>query len=277
MELAASFPIRAVCRTLGVPTSSYYYRSHKHRDEPLRAAINEEAATWPRYGYRRISQELHRKGWQVNQKKVRRLMGEMNLQARPARRKWSTTDSRHELPRYPNLIKGLEIRRPNQVWAADITYVRLDRGFVYLAVIMDLFTRGIRGWHLSRTLDHRLSLTALEKALAGGKPVIHHSDQGIQYAALRYIQALQDAQVEISMTDLGQPTQNAHVERLMRTIKEEEVDLSEYADYADALDQIGRFIEDVYTYKRIHSSLGYLTPAEFEMQWQSIREEAEVI
>ena len=277
MELTESFPVWAVCRTLGVPTSSYYYRSQKDGDEPLRAAIDMEAASWPRYGYRRITQELRRKGWRVNEKRVRRLMREMNLQVKPAKRKWGTTNSRHDLPRYPNLIKGLEATRSDQVWAADITYVRLRHGYVYLAVIMDLFTRGIRGWHLGRRLDHTLSLTALEKALLTGAPEIHHSDHGVQYATVRYVEMLQEAGVQVSMSDIGQPTQNAYVERLIRTIKEEEIDLSDYANYAEARTQIGQFIEDVYTYKRIHSSLGYLTPAEFEMQWRSIRAEAEVI
>jgi len=150
---------------------------------------------------------------------------------------------------------------------------------VYLAVIMDVFTRAVRGWHLSRRLDLQLTLTALNKALAQGKPDIHHSDQGIQYAARGYVKRLQWAEVKISMADVGQPTQNPHVERLIRTIKEEEVDLAEYENYQDAYRQIGCFVEDVYMYKRIHSSLGYLTPLEFEFQWQSIlaAETADVI
>lgn len=277
MELAQSLPVAAVCRMLDVPTSTYYYRSQKHGDEPLRTAIGEEAATWPKYGYRRITQELRRKQWRINEKKVRRLMREMNLQVKPTKRQWPTTDSRHNLPRYPNLIRGLEVARPDQVWAGDITYVRLRHEYVYLAVIMDLFTRAIRGWHLGRRLDHSLTLTALEKALLIGVPQIHHSDQGVQYAAVRYVEQLQEAGVQVSMSDIGHPTQNAHVERLIRTIKEEEVDLSEYASYPEALAQIGQFIEDVYSFKRIHSALGYLTPVEYEMQWQSIQAEAIVI
>jgi transposase InsO family protein len=149
----------------------------------------------------------------------------------------------------------------------DLTYVRLGREFVYLAVLMDVFTRSIRGWHLGRGLDQELTLTALQKALVEHRPEIHHSDQGVQYAALAYTQLLQAHGAQISMAEVGEPTQNGYAERLMRTIKEEEVDLSEYEDYHDAYRQIGRFLEDVYMHKRVHSSLHYLTPAEFESQW----------
>jgi putative transposase len=165
------------------------------------------------------------------------------------------------------LVLDLEIVCPEQVWVCDITYIRLHYGFVYLAVIMDVFTRGIRGWHLGRNLDHTLTLVALQRALVKyPTPEIHHSDQGVQYAATAYTQVLRDAQVQISMADQGAAWQNGYAERLIRTIKEEEVDLSEYLDYHDAYQQIGRFLDDVYMHKRIHSSLGYLTPAEFEAQ-----------
>lgn len=271
MLLAVDFPVQIVCEMLGLARSSYYYRSQKPDDGELRAAISEEAAAWPAYGYRRITNELRRKGWMVNEKRVRRLMREMNLQVKQKGPRRRTTDSRHDLPRYPNLIRNLEIIRPDQVWASDITYIRLRREFVYLAVIMDIFSRAIRGWNLSRTLDHSLTLNALEMALVDGKPEIHHSDQGVQYAALRYVETLAEAGIQISMAEVGQPTQNPHVERVIRTIKEEEVDLSEYEDFREAYSQIGRFIEDVYMYKRGHSSLGYLTPVEYELQWQSIR------
>jgi len=270
MELAEEFPVTLVCSSLGLPRSSFYYRSHKQEPEDLRSALLEEAEAWPSYGYRRITEELRRKGWRVNSKRIRRLMREMGLQIKPKVQKPYTTNSKHTFGRYPNLVKELEIVRPDQVWASDITYIRLRQGFVYLSVIMDLFTRAIRGWHLSRRLDHTLTLTALERALAEGKPEIHHSDQGIQYAALGYVDRLRESEIKISMTDIGQPTQNPHVERLIRTIKEEEVDLSEYENYQDAYSQIGSFIEDVYMYKRIHSSLGYLTPVEYEFQWLSI-------
>jgi putative transposase len=156
----------------------------------------------------------------------------------------------------------------------DITYIRLGQGFVYLAIVMDVFTRLIRGWHLSKMLDQELTIAALRMALSDHVPQIHHSDQGVQYAAHVYIDLLKDHQVEISMAAVGVAEENGYAERLMRTIKEEEVDLSDYRDFADALNQIGRFIEDVYNHKRIHSSLGYLTPAEFEAVWMTLKPEA---
>jgi transposase InsO family protein len=267
VELTKIYPVLAVCQALDFPRSSYYYKSKKCSDERLKRAIEKFSETWPKYGYRRITQELRRERWTVNGKKVRRLMREMGLQIRRKAPKRHTTDSRHTLARFPNLIRGLAFTRPDQVWAADITYIRLRRGFVYLAVLMDLFTRGIRGWHLGRRLDHGLTVTALKKALHRSKPEIHHSDQGVQYATHSYVKLLNASNVRISMAEVGQVTQNAHVERLIRTIKEEEVGLSEYLDYRDAYDQIGRFLEDVYMHKRIHSSLGYRTPVEFEASW----------
>jgi len=173
----------------------------------------------------------------------------------------------HPYPRYPNLLQDLVIIHPDQVWVSDITYIRLGRGFVYLAVIMDLFTRCIRGWHLSRGLDQKLTLIALRRALQSHIPQIHHSDQGLQYAAREYVELLQKAGVQISMAETGEPTQNAYAERLMRTIKEEEVNLSEYEDFRNCYLNIDRFLNDVYMHKRIHSSLGYLTPVEFEYNW----------
>jgi putative transposase len=179
------------------------------------------------------------------------------------------TNSRHSYGVYPNLLKGLQIVRPNQVWAADLTYIRMPRQFVYLAVLLDVFTRAIRGWELSGSLSEELTKAALQGALAQEHPEIHHSDQGVQYAAHGYVQLLQGAQVQMSMAAKGTPTDNAFVERFMRTLKEEEVYLHEYRDLADARAHIGRFLEEVYMCKRLHSSLGYLPPAEFEAQWQA--------
>jgi transposase InsO family protein len=196
-------------------------------------------------------------------------MREMGLQRSQKRRKRSTTDSQHGFARYLNLVADMEVTYPDQVWVSDITYIRLLREFVYLAVIMDVFTRSIRGWHLSRRLDQFLTLTALRQALRAHEPEIHHSDQGVQYAANAYVDLLHQHQVQISMAARGAPEENPYAERLIRTIKEEEVDLSEYRDFGDAFVQIGYFIDEVYQKKRIHSSLGYLTPVEYEaFYWQ---------
>jgi transposase InsO family protein len=246
-----------VCRTLGCPRSSYYYQGKGRDDQALKEALKQAAGTWPTYGYRRLTAQLQREGWPVNEKRVRRLMGELGLQGKVYRKKRRTTNSDHPFPRYPNLVQELEVVRPDQVWVADITYVRLQREFVYLAVHMDRFTRGIRGWHLGRSLSQELTLIALEGALTKQTPEIHHSDQGVQYAATAYVQLLETRGVQISMAEVGQAWQNGYAERIMRTIKEEEVDLSEYQDYWDAYRQIGQFLEDVYMRKRIHSSLGY--------------------
>jgi len=197
-------------------------------------------------------------------------MRALGLQAQLQRKKRRPTDSDHPFPRYPNLVVGLEVVRPEQVWVSNLTDIRLRDGLVYLAVILDVFTRALRGWHLGRNLDPSLTLTALQRALARyPAPEIHHSDQGIQYAATASTRVLQEAGVRISMADVGEAGQNGYAERRIRTIKEEEVDLSEYLDDHDAYQQIGRFLDDVYMHKRIHSSLGYLTPAEFEAQWRA--------
>jgi len=201
-------------------------------------------------------------------------MDELGIHGAPPTRTKRTTNSKHAFPRYPNLVKDLEITRPDQVWVADITYIRLRQEFVYLAVLMDVFTRNLRGWHLSRSLDQTLTSAALERALVVAVPAVHHSDQGMQYAATAYVERLQNLNVTLSMAAVGEPRENGYAERLMRTIKEEEVDLSEYHDFADAQRQIGRFLDAVYNVKRIHSALGYLTPVEFEEQWRSAQGQA---
>jgi transposase InsO family protein len=207
-------------------------------------------------------------------------MRELGLAAALPKKKCRTTNSTHPFPRFPNLVltrepngewSHLDVVRPEQLWVGDITYVRLGQGFVYLAVLMDVFTRQIRGWQLSRSLDGQLSLAALRRALQHGTPQIHHSDQGVQYAATGYVELLREEGVAISMAEVGQAWQNGYAERLMRTIKEEEVALTEYRDFHDAYSQISRFLEEVYQHKRIHSALGYLTPAEFEQSWREQR------
>jgi putative transposase len=277
MRLAAEYPVSLVCGTLDCPRSSYYYQAREPDEQALKEAITEVAATWPTYGYRRITAQLRREGWLVNSKGVRRLMGQLGFQGKVYRKKRRTTNSDHPFPRYPNLVQDLEVVRPDQVWVADITYIKLRWEFVYLAVVLDVFTRCIRGWNLGRSLSQELTQVALRKALAQRAPGIHHSDQGVQYAATVYVQLLEEARVQISMAQVGQAWQNGYAERVMRTIKEEEVDLSEYQDYWDAYRQIGQFLEDVYMQKRIHSSLGYLTPVEFESQWLAQQGVPEVV
>jgi transposase InsO family protein len=194
-------------------------------------------------------------------------MRELELAGKPPVQRKRTTNSNHEFKRYPNLVMNLVIERPDQVWVGDITYIRLQQEFVYLAVLMDVFTRSIRGWHLARSMDVSLTMTALNKGLARGRPEIHHTDQGVQYAANEYVRVLQQHGVKLSMAEVGQAWQNGYAERLMRTIKEEEVDLSEYRNFTEAYEQIEQFLENVYMKKRIHSSLNYLTPDEYEKRW----------
>jgi len=225
------------------------------------------AGQHPTYGYRRITALLNRQGHGVNHKRVARWMRKLGLVGKPPVKRRRTTDSRHDFKRYPNQVMNLDVDHPDQVWVGDITYIRLQQEFVYLAVLMDVFTRSIRGWHLARSLDQSLTLTALMRGLEQGIPEIHHSDQGVQYAASNYVNLLKQHEVKISMAEVGQAWQNGYAERLMRTIKEEEVDLSEYRNFTEAYQQIEQFLEDVYTKKRIHSSLGYLTPEEYEQNW----------
>jgi len=259
------------CRILELPRSSYYYQPQIKQESALQDAIQSVAGHFPTYGYgtHRITQQLRRAPYHYayNRKRIQRLMRSMSL-LRPVKRvKARTTDSEHGFPRFQNLMDGLVVSFPDQVWVADITYIRLKHTFIYLAVLMDVFTRSVRGWYLSRSLDQNLTLNALLLALVHRCPEIHHSDQGIHYAFRNYIEVLQEHEVQISMTGVGKPEENGYAERLMRTIKEEEVELSEYNDLDDAREQIGYFLEDVYMSKRIHSALGYLTPMEFEALW----------
>jgi putative transposase len=270
------YPIGQACELVGLPRSTYHYRSHKVDEGKLVADLKEVTGQYVTYGTRRVRSQLRRSPYRycLNRKRVQRIMRQEGLLRPVKRRKCRTTNSDHPYPRYANLVKELEISSPEQVWVCDITYVRLGAGFAFLAIVMDVFTRLIRGWQLSKAIDQELTLEALRMALSDHVPQIHHSDQGVQYAAHEYIDLLKDHQIQISMAAVGEAEENGYAERLMRTIKEEEVDLSDYRDFADAKNQIGRFIEDVYNHKRIHSSLGYLTPAEFEAAWQTSKPEA---
>ena len=267
--LRSDYPISLLCHLLEVPRSSFYYKPAEADQSQLYEAVNELAVQFPTYGSRRLAAQLRRAPFQltVNRKRVRRVMQELGLSCQRPRRTMHTTDSRHSFPRYPNLVRELTIICPDQVWVSDITYIRLREGFIYLAIIMDVFTRVIRGWQLGRGLGGELTLSALSQALTRGVPEIHHSDQGLQYAAVEYTDCLREAGVQISMAEVGESAQNGYAERVIRTIKEEEVYLNDYRDLEDAYCRIGRFIDEVYLSKRIHSSLGYLTPAEFEAQW----------
>ena len=270
-ELSQEYTVKDCCAVLGLARSSYYHCG-KHQDiSALRDAIMDIAGRHPTYGSRRIKAQLERAPYEMEAGRhlVRRLMREMNLLIKPKRRRVKTTDSRHGHRRFPNLVRGVKASRPDQVWVADITYLRLRSDEIYLAVIMDQFTRSIRGYNLSWSLGQELALLPLEQALQRyPAPDIHHSDQGTQYAAKAYVKRLQDAGTQISMAAVGKPSENGYAERLIRTIKEEEVFLSDYATMADARQQIGYFIDVVYRRQRIHSALGYQTPAEVEAGWQ---------
>lgn len=265
------YSVRQACAFVELAPSSYYYYSHPRQDQQLEADLKEAAGKYPTYGTRRLMHQLRRRpyGYRVNRKHIQRLARKENLLRPVKHRKTRPTNSQHPYPRYENLVKDLQIVRPEQVWVSDITYIRLRSDFVYLAIILDVFTRAVRGWYLSRSLDQSLTLLALQMALETHTPEIHHSDQGLQYASDAYVNLLKSHGIQISMAAVGKAEENGYAERFMRTIKEEEVDLSEYQDFKDALHQIGYFIQDVYMTKRIHSSLGYLTPAEFEASYWS--------
>jgi transposase InsO family protein len=264
------YPVRMLCALLEVAPSSYYYTPLGRDDLSLLSQIEEVLVQFPTYGYRRVSVELGRRGAPVNLKRVWRVMAENDLLQQMVRGV-RTTDSRHGYRRYPNLLQDCQVVRPDQVWCADITYIRLPKQYVYLAILLDVFTRSIRGWYLGPSLASELAVRALQAGLSQGRPEIHHSDQGIQYAATGYVTQLEALKVQISMAEAGQPEQNPYAERVIRTIKEEEVYLNDYRDLREAQENLGYFIEDVYQTKRIHSALGYLTPSEFEAHWRAQR------
>lgn len=270
MLTEAGYSVQKSCQVAELSRSSYYYQAVKVTEKKLEKAIEEIVGQFPTYGTRRVTHQLRRSPYKihVNRKRVQRIMAEKELLHPVNRPKKRTTDSQHPYPRYANRVKNLPVTCPDQVWVSDVTYIRLRNDFVYLAIIMDVYTRGMRGWCLSRILDQELTLTALRAALTVAVPGIHHSDQGIQYAAHNYIDLLRQHHIQISMAAIGKAEENGYAERVIRTIKEEEVYLSEYLDFADATCQIGHFIEDVYMTKRIHSALGYLTPAEFELAYR---------
>jgi transposase InsO family protein len=239
------------------------------RDMELRDAMQRIALEWPCYGRPRITQELRRQGWTVNPKRVYRLIREDNLLCVRRRKFVVTTDSNHGRRIYPNLARELVLSGVNQLWIADITYIRLLEEFVFLAAILDAFSRRVIGWALDRNLDDELTLTALRMALDRRLPrpgLVHHSDRGSQYASSDYIALLETNHIRISMSRRGNPWDNAACESFMKTLKYEEVYRNEYRDLAEARASIGEFLEKVYNQKRLHSALGYLPPSEFEAQ-----------
>jgi putative transposase len=272
MKLATPMALGKLCQLAQVSRAGFY-RWQKPpssvgdpnlavRDEMQRIALE-----FPCYGSRRITAELQRRGQKVNRKRVQRLMREDNLLCLRKRKFVITTDSNHDLPVHPNLASTLVLTGLDQLWVADLTYIRLELEFIYLAVILDAFSRREIGWALDRTLETSLAIDALQMALRRRRPapgLVHHSDQGVQYASTDYTALLKASGITISMSRRGNPYDNATCESFLKTLKYEEVYRSEYRDLGEARASIGTFLEKVYNQKRLHSALGYLPPAEFE-------------
>jgi len=274
-----SIPIQKAARSLNVSRSGYY--NWKGRDDvnlskalediDIQFIIEDIIEAYTGYGYRRVTKELWNRGFLVNHKRVLRIMKKNNLIRKRKKYKPRTTDSNHGFRKYPNLIKDLQTSGLDQIWVSDITYIQLLKDYVYLAVILDLYTRRCIGWALSRNVDTRLTLDALHHAfdtrerkdLTG---LIHHSDQGVQYASNEYVKCLLDHGIFISMSSRGNAYENAFAESFIKTLKYEEVYLNEYLTFEDALENIGKFIDDVYNKKRMHSSIGYKSPISFEKE-----------
>ena len=262
-----------MCKAAGFSRAGYYRFSKTARpsgaDMVVRDQIQRIALEYPSYGSRRITHELRKRGHQANRKRVQRIMREDNLLCVTKRKFVVTTQSGHGLTVYPNLARELTLTSPDQLWVSDITYIRLEEEFVYLAVILDACSRKVIGWHVDNTLEHSLTITALKMALAKrGAPagLVHHSDRGVQYASGDYTQLLKDNGIAISMSRKGNPWDNAKCESFMKTLKYEEVYRTEYRDLPAARAALGEFVERVYNDKRLHSALGYMSPNDFERE-----------
>jgi putative transposase len=263
--------VTALCAMTGLKRAGFYRWRLPRQGIPVEMELRDEmqkiALESPSYGYRRITAELRRRNFGVNHKRVLRMMREDNLLCARRRAFVTTTDSRHDLPIYPNLAAGMELTAVNQLWVADITYIRLREEFVYLSVMLDAYSRRIIGWALGRTLEAELVASALRMALFARRPapgLVHHSDRGVQYASGSYTELLKDRGIIISMSRKGNPYDNAACESFMKTLKYDEVYRNEYRDFEEARRSISEFLDVVYNQQRLHSALGYCTPAEFE-------------
>ncbi|MDQ2842126.1 MAG: IS3 family transposase [Acidobacteriota bacterium] len=274
--------VEETCAAAQVSRAGYYrhFDGHAPRqaETELRDVIQRVALAHRCYGYRRLTAEIRMQGIIVNHKRVLRVMREDNLLSLRKRKFVVTTDSNHSRPVYPNLIADLNLTAPNQLWVADITYIRLREEFVFLAVILDAFSRRVIGWELGESLQTSLAIQALDRALADRAiptSLIHHSDQGVQYASEDYLDRLREYGFQVSMSRKAAPWENARAESFMKTLKSEEVWLNQYRDLKHARASIGHFLEDVYNQCRLHSALGYLPPAMFEENFAQQQQEKE--
>jgi transposase InsO family protein len=273
MQLEGShLSIEEACAAARLSRAGYYRYFDEHAprqaETELRDRIQRVALENRFYGYRRVTAELRLQGFLLNHKRVLRVMREDNLLCLRKRKFVVTTDSSHGRLVCPNLIAGFVPTAPNQVWVADITYVRLLEEFIFLAVVLDAFSRRVLGWELGETLQTSLALTALNRALAerpAPMGIIHHSDQGVQYASEEYVDRLKEFNFQISMSRKGAPWENGRAESFIKTLKTEEVSMKQYRDIEQARRSIGHFLEEVYNRRRLHSALGYLSPTQFEI------------
>ena len=268
--------VRLMCQRLGVSRSWLYEKpicreptegdTSLRNATRLRDAIERLCLEFPGYGYRRVTAQLHRDGWAVNHKRVLTIMQTESLLCR-LQRAFRPPSAGSTKAAYPNLTQQLVVTKLDQIWVVDMTYIRLPQGFVYLACVLDGFSRRVIGWHLAKDIDTRLTLAALNQAIAARRPcvgLIHHSDRGVQYASGEYVARLTEIGACPSMSKVGCPYDNAKVESFFKTLKKEEVYLSQYHNFEEARASLGAFLNDVYNVKRLHSSLGYLPPIEFE-------------